>query len=101
MLFRSEIYDQLTEEDITKGYQIAGTGEIDYDGNVYRIGGIDKKIVAAERKGIDIFFAPSENGRPNSNYQEALQIAKEINSDMEIVPVNTFKDALKYLNNLK
>ena len=101
LMFSLEIYDQLTEEDITKGYQIAGTGEIDYDGNVYRIGGIDKKIVAAERKGIDIFFAPSENGRPNSNYQEALQIAKEINSDMEIVPVNTFKDALKYLNNLK
>lgn len=101
LMFSLEIYDQLTEEDITKGYQIAGTGEIDYDGNVYRIGGIDKKIIAADKKGIDIFFAPSENGRPDSNYQEALEVAKEIDSDMEIVPVDTFKDALEYLKNLE
>lgn len=42
LMMSLEIYDQLTSEDITKGYQIAGTGEIDYEGNVSRIGGIDK-----------------------------------------------------------
>lgn len=100
LMFSLEIYDQLTETDITKGYQIAGTGEIDYEGNVYRIGGIDKKIVSADRKGIDIFFAPNEGGKEDSNYKVAKQVAEEIESDMEIVPVDTFSDALDYLEEL-
>src|SRR5690606_20448114 len=62
LMFALEIYNQLTEEDITKGYDIAGTGEIDFEGNVLRIGGIDKKVVAANRQEIDIFFAPNESG---------------------------------------
>lgn len=100
LMFSLEIYDQLTEEDITKGYQIAGTGEIDYEGNVYRIGGIDKKIVSSDRKGIDIFFAPNEGGKEDSNYKIAKQVAEEIDSDMEVVPVDTFYDALNYLEEL-
>ncbi|MDY0396286.1 S16 family serine protease [Virgibacillus halophilus] len=43
LMFSLKIYDELTKEDLTNGLQIAGTGEIDYDGNVMRIGGIDKK----------------------------------------------------------
>ncbi len=43
LMFSLEIYDQLTESDFTKGLQIAGTGEIDYQGNVLPIGGIRKK----------------------------------------------------------
>ncbi|MBU5266000.1 SepM family pheromone-processing serine protease [Virgibacillus proomii] len=100
LMFSLEIYDQLTKEDITKGYEIAGTGEIDYDGNVYRIGGIDKKVVAADKEGVDIFFAPNEKGKANSNYQIALKKAKEINTDMKIVPVDTFNDAITYLKTL-
>ncbi|RLL45222.1 PDZ domain-containing protein [Oceanobacillus piezotolerans] len=100
LMFSLEIYDQLTEKDLTNGLEIAGTGEIDYDGNVHRIGGIDKKIVAADRKGIDIFFAPNENGRKDSNYEEAKRKAEEINTDMVIIPVDTFEDALNYLEQL-
>jgi len=101
LMFSLEIYDQLTEGDFTKGKEIAGTGEIDYDGNVYRIGGIDKKVVAADKEGVDIFFAPNEKGIEKSNYQEAVAKAKEIESDMEIVPVDTFEDALNYLEQLQ
>ncbi len=97
LMFSLEIYDQLTDGDLTKGHQIAGTGEIDYDGKVHRIGGIDKKIVAADREGIEVFFAPNEDGRKNSNYQEAMKKAKEIGTEMVIVPVDTFDDALRYL----
>lgn len=100
LMFALEIYNQLTEEDITKGYNIAGTGEIDYEGNVLRIGGVDKKVVSAEREGIDIFFVPNEGGKENSNYMEALRTAEEINAEMEIVPVDTFYDALNYLKGL-
>ncbi|MCF3942535.1 SepM family pheromone-processing serine protease [Oceanobacillus alkalisoli] len=100
LMFALEIYDQLTEEDVTKGYEVAGTGEIDYEGNVYRIGGIDKKVVSADREGIDIFFAPNEDGREDSNYVVAKEKAEEIGTEMEIVPVDTFQDALEYLESI-
>src|SRR5699024_7344864 len=31
LMFALEIYDQLVEEDLTRGYNISGTGEIDYE----------------------------------------------------------------------
>ncbi|TFJ94547.1 SepM family pheromone-processing serine protease [Lentibacillus salicampi] len=101
LMFSLEIYDQLTEEDLTKGYQIAGTGEVDYQGNILRIGGIDKKVIAADQEGCDIFFAANEKGAEDSNYEGALKAAEEIGTDMEIVPVDTFDDALKHLQNLE
>ncbi|MFC2950214.1 SepM family pheromone-processing serine protease [Virgibacillus sediminis] len=101
LMFALEIYDQLTEEDITRGYHIGGTGEIDYEGTVYRIGGIDKKVVASDREGIDIFFAPHGNGAERSNYEIAQETAEEIGTDMEIVPVDTFEDALNFLKQLE
>jgi len=97
LMFTLEIYNQLTENDITHGLKIAGTGSITDNGEVGRIGGISQKIVAADKSGVEIFFAPNELGSPTSNYQEALKTAKEINSDMNIVPVDTFEDALTYL----
>lgn len=101
LMFSLEIYDQLTEEDLTKGFDIAGTGEVDYNGNVLRIGGIDKKVIAADREGCDIFFAPNEGGAEDSNYRLAKKTANEIGTEMEIVPVDTFDDALDYLQSLK
>lgn len=101
LMFSLKIYDQLIEEDLTIGQQIAGTGEIDYDGNVKRIGGVDKKVIAADDAGSDIFFAPNEKGREDSNYEVAKQTAEDIGSDMEVVPVDTFDDALDYLEELE
>lgn len=99
-IFALEIYDQLTDEDWTKGYEIVGTGEIDYDGNVHRIGGIDKKVVAADREGIDFFFAPNEQGKADSNYKVAKHTAELIGTDMDIIPIDTFDDAITYLEEL-
>ncbi len=101
LMFALEIYDQLTEEDLTGGLNIAGTGEIDYEGNVHRIGGVDKKVIAAHRKGCDIFFAANENGKKDSNYAVAKQTAEEIDTDMKIIPVDTFEEALTYLKELE
>ncbi|MUK89547.1 PDZ domain-containing protein [Ornithinibacillus sp. L9] len=101
LMFSLEIYDQLTEEDLTKGYEIAGTGEVDYEGNVLRIGGIDKKVIAADREGCEIFFAPNENGASDSNYEIAKKTAEKIGTDMKIVPVDTFEDAQSYLQELE
>lgn len=101
LMFALEIYDQLIEEDITKGYKIAGTGEIDFDGNVHRVGGVDKKVIAAHRKEIDIFFVPYEAGNENSNYELAKATAEAISTNMKIVPIDSFQEALDYLNQLE
>ena len=101
LMMSLEIYNQLTKEDETHGYAIAGTGTIDADGTVGPIGGIDQKVVAADKAGKDIFFAPNDKGDPNSDYKNAVKTAKDIKSDMKIVPVDTMQDALNYLNKLK
>jgi Lon-like protease len=56
--------------------------------------------VAAHKAGVDLFFAPNENGEPNSNYLNALKAAKDIKTDMKIIPVDSFDDAINYLNTL-
>ena len=100
LMFALKLYDLLTETDLTKGYQIAGTGEIDYDGNVHSVGGVDKKVIAANRAGCDIFFVPFQKGKENSNYDIAKKTAKKINASMEIIPIDTFNEALFYLEGL-
>ncbi|MFJ7638709.1 SepM family pheromone-processing serine protease [Peribacillus sp. NPDC097264] len=101
LMFSLEIYNQLTEGDITKGYDIAGTGTITDDGTVGPIGGIQQKIVAADNSGAEIFFAPNENGASGSNYEEAMIAAKDIKTKMKIIPVDSFDDALEYLSKIK
>lgn len=101
LMFSLEIYNQLTKEDLTKGYEIAGTGTITPEGIVGRIGGIQQKVVAADKAGAEIFFAPFEKGAKGSNYEEAMLAADDINTKMKIVPVDTFDDAVSYLEKLK
>ncbi|GIN07413.1 hypothetical protein J1TS1_15580 [Shouchella clausii] len=100
LMFALEIYSQLLEIDLTKGYQIAGTGTIDDDGNVGPIGGAKQKVVAADREGADYFLAPNENGAHNSNYKEAKAAAEAIGSKMEIIPIDTLEEALSFLKGL-
>ncbi|PLR84098.1 hypothetical protein CVD25_12730 [Bacillus canaveralius] len=101
LMFSLEIYNQLTEDDLTNGYNIAGTGTIDPEGKVGRIGGIEQKVVAADKAGAEIFLAPFEGGAEESNYQAAVTTAKDIKTDMKIVPVNTFDEAVQYLERLE
>ena len=100
-MFSLEIYNQLAEGDLTKGYQIAGTGTIEVDGTVGPIGGIEQKIVAADKAGAEIFLAPNEKGIKNSNYRDAVKTAREIKTKMKIVPIDTFDEAVSYLEKLK
>ncbi|MFK2824896.1 SepM family pheromone-processing serine protease [Bacillus sp. B190/17] len=106
LMFSLEIYNQLVEEDVAKGRRIAGTGTIAPDGIVGRIGGIAQKVVAADKAGAKIFLAPDDEITPElerkvpgivSNYQEAVKTAKDIGTEMKIVPVRTFDEALNYL----
>jgi PDZ domain-containing protein len=88
------IYNSLTENDITHGKTIIGTGTIDQDGNVGEIDGVKYKLIGAEKQKAEIFLCPKEN------LEEALQVKKDNNLKIEVVGVATFDDAINYLNNL-
>lgn len=105
LMFTMEIINKLTPEDITKGYRVAGTGTIDEKGAVGVIGGIQHKIIAADKAGAEIFFAPKDYISPDgkqriNNYTDAVKRAEDIHTSMKIVPVGTLDDALQYMNNL-
>ena len=108
LMFSLAIYTQIADPALRHGRIVAGTGSIDRDGNVGDIGGIDKKVVASAREGASVFFAPdnpvSEEEKKvhpdaKNNYQTALEAAKEIKTEMKIVPVKTLQDAINYLKN--
>ena len=87
------IYNSITKEDITHGLKIVGTGTIDVDGNVGAIDGVKYKMLGAKKNKADIFLCPKEN------YDEAIKVKKKYNLKMDVVSIDTFTDALKYLQN--
>ncbi len=88
------LYNRLTEDDITKGYHIAGTGTITAGGFVGPIGGAAQKVIAAARDGVDIFFIPV------FDYPEARAELDRLDSDMQLVMVASFSEALAYLSEI-
>lgn len=91
LMFVLEILNQLTSGDITGGRYIAGTGTIDTNEQVGRIGGVFQKVIAAERAGAEFFIVPQ------GNYEEAKQAV----SDIELVPVSTLQDVLNFLEGIR
>jgi PDZ domain-containing protein len=94
LMFALEIYDQLTEGDLTRGYRLAGTGEIDPEGNVSAIGGVRQKVSAAKREGAEVFLVPE------ANYEEAKHWAERIGTNMSVVKVGSLGEALDVLAGL-
>lgn len=60
-VFAIGIYDALTPGSLTGGRAIAGTGEVRVDGAVLPVGGIQQKLVGADRAGADVFLVPADN----------------------------------------
>lgn len=87
LMFVLEILNQILEEDLSAGRAIAGTGTIDMNEKVGRIGGTAQKVIAAERAGAEYFLVPQ------GNYEAALEVARNI----EIVPVENLEEALVFL----
>jgi len=81
------VVELLTPGDLTAGRSVAGTGVIDLDGGVHPVGGIEHKIFAAERAGVEIFLLPRAN----------LVDARGAAEDIDLVPVDRIEQALDYL----
>lgn len=89
------IYNMLTEEDLTKGKRIVGTGTIELDGTVGSIGGVKYKLKGAVNKKAEIFFVPA-----GENYEEAMKLKEKNNYKIEIISISNIDDAINYLKNL-
>lgn len=88
------IYNALTEEDITKGLIVVGTGTIDVFGNVGKIGGLKQKIETAIMYNADIFFIPKEN------WNEDIELyLKDKHLNYEVVA--TLSDIIDYFENME
>lgn len=92
LMMALSIYNSLTEEDITKGKKIAGTGTIDEFGNVGEIGGVKYKVLGAIKNDMDIFICPDKN------YEEALKVLKKEKSNLKIIKVSSLEEAINKLN---
>ncbi len=93
------IYNELIETDLAGGLRIAGTGTINVDGSVGYIGGVKQKIITASLNDIDIFFVPHLSDSHNDNYIEALKVYNTLDTEMILVGVSTFLEAVDYLQN--
>ena len=61
MMYTLGLIDKLTPANESGGKTIAGTGTIDKDGKVGRIGGIELKMLGSKRDGATWFLAPASN----------------------------------------
>ncbi|MGA8943560.1 MAG: SepM family pheromone-processing serine protease [Thermoactinomyces sp.] len=100
LMFSLEVLNRLQPEDLTRGHQIAGTGTITESGQVGQIGGIQFKIMAAAKKGVDIFLCPADSGPYDQNEKIAKETVKKYNYAMEVVPVHSLEEAVQYLKRL-
>ncbi|MFV0373832.1 PDZ domain-containing protein [Microbacterium sp.] len=88
MMFALGIIDTLTEEQLTGGEIIAGTGTIDAAGTVGPIGGIRQKLYGADGAGADYFLAPESN---------CAEVVGHVPDGVRVFAVATLDDALDAL----
>ena len=70
---------------------VAMTGEITLRGNVLPIGGLNEKLLAAQRSGIKIVLIPKEN------VKDLTEIQEKVKQGLKIIPVESIEGALKYV----
>lgn len=99
LMMTLEIISQLTDEDLTRGYKVAGTGTIAADGKVGQIGGINYKLMAADNEDADYFLVPYSGDY--SNWKLAEETVKELKLSPKLVKVATLADAVKFLKELR
>ena len=85
LMMALNVYNLLTEEDITNSKVIAGTGTIEIDGSVGPVGGVKQKIIAAKNAGAEIILVPVANYDDAKNYET---------EKTKIIPVDNFDEAL-------
>jgi PDZ domain-containing protein len=92
LMFALGIIDKLTSADLTGGRFIAGTGEIEADGTVDPIGGIQQKMAGARAAGAAVFLSPAANCPDTSG---------AVPAGLRLIKVSTLAGAIADLNAIK
>jgi PDZ domain-containing protein len=92
LMFALGIIDKITPDNLTDGRFIAGTGEIEANGTVDPIGGIQQKMVGARAAGATIFLAPAAN---------CPDAAGAVPAGMRLIKVSSLAGAVAALEALK
>ena len=92
LMFALGIMDKVGNVDLTNGAYVAGTGEIQSDGKVLPIGGIQLKMIAARRAGALIFLAPTAN---------CSDVRGATPKGLNVIRVDTLRDAVQDLLNVQ
>jgi PDZ domain-containing protein len=87
LAFALEVMEELGH-DISHGYRVAATGQMELDGTVSPIGGVKQKTFGAREAKADVFLVPA-----GDNAQEARRYA----DGLRIIPVKSFSQALRAL----
>jgi Lon-like protease len=88
MMFALGIIDRLSEESITGGHYIAGTGTITPEGEVGGVSGVAQKMVSAQDKGAEYFLVA----------EESCEQTLDSSADIPVVAVETLDEALEALD---
>ena len=87
------IYSLFIKKPIKKN--IAITGEIDLNGNVTEIGGLDAKLNGAKRAGVNIALIPQQNQR---EFDIVVRNNPELlDKKFKVIKISTIQDALKHI----
>jgi PDZ domain-containing protein len=92
LMFALGIIERLQPEDLTGGATIAGTGEIEPDGVVDPIGGIQQKLVGARDAGATYFFVPTAN---------CAEASKAVPSGLQLLKVASLANAVSDLRSIR
>ncbi len=74
---------------------VAMTGEITLRGKILAIGGLNEKLLAAQRNGMKLVLIPKENEKDLTEIKDAVK------QGLKIIPVATIKEALPYVFEIK
>jgi Lon-like protease len=92
LMFALGIIDKITPDNLTGGRFIAGTGEIEANGTVEPIGGIQQKMAGARAAGATIFLTPAANCPDTSG---------AVPAGMHLIKVSSLAGAIADLDALK
>jgi PDZ domain-containing protein len=88
MMVALTVHDLVSDEDLVAGRHVVGTGTIEGDGTVGRIGSIREKTWAAAAAGADLMLVPAS---------QAADARAAAAGRIEVVGVETFDDAVAAL----
>jgi Lon-like protease len=92
LMFALGLIDKITPDNLTGGRFIAGTGEIEANGTVEPIGGIQQKMAGARAAGATIFLTPAAN---------CPDTAGAVPAGLRLIKVSSLAGAIAALNALK